>query len=199
MNKPDIHTAILPAFINFLKLFRNLTNDDIAIIEDHVDCRAVPEGDYLLPNGSICREMYFICKGVLRIVVQNEKGQDVTYHFLKENQFCTILESFTNGNPAREGIQAACDAEVVVFGRQKLNDLYKKLPWLEDIIDQVIRQGLLLKVQNRNAYLGEDAAARYRLFLIRQPDIALRVSLTDIASYLGITPQSLSRIRKNMH
>jgi CRP-like cAMP-binding protein len=198
MNKPDVHTGILPAFINFLRLFRDISDDDTTIIENHVHCRSVTEGDYLLPNGSICREMYFICKGVLRIVVQNEKGQDVTYHFLKENQFCTILESFTNSTPAREGIQAACDAEVVVFSRQKLNDLYKELPWLEDIIDQVIKQGLLLKVQNRNAYLGEDAAARYRLFLIRQPDIALRVSLSDIASYLGITPQSLSRIRKNI-
>src|SRR5689334_1932922 len=130
MNKPNVHTAILPAFINFLRLFRDLSHDDIIMIESHVDCRSVAEGDYLLLNGSVCREMYFICKGVLRIVVQNEKGNDVTYHFLKENQFCTILESFTNSIPAREGIQAACDAEVVVFSRQKLNDLYKKLPWL---------------------------------------------------------------------
>jgi CRP-like cAMP-binding protein len=193
-----MNTHILSAFINFLQLFRDITDSDIAIIESHVRGRSVQEGEYLLSNGSVCREMYFICKGILRIAVQNEKGQDVTYHFLKENQFCTILESFTNGSVAREGIQAACDAEVVVFSRQKLDELYKELPWLEDIIDQVIQQGLLLKVQNRNAYLGEDAAARYRLFLVRQPDIALRVSLSDIASYLGITPQSLSRIRKNI-
>jgi len=54
------------------------------------------------------------------------------------------------------------------------------------------------KIQVRNSYLGEDASLRYRNFLLRQPDIALRVSLADIASYLGITQQSLSRIRKNM-
>ncbi len=186
------------SFIQFLRLFRDIPDADVAIIEAHVSTLTASEGEVLVKNDSICRQLFFITQGVLRIVTYNEKGQEVTYHFLKESQFCTILESFTNGTPAREGIQAACAISVVVFQRQKLDELYRQLPYLKPIIDQIIQQGLLLKVHNRNAYQGEDAAGRYRLFLIRQPEVALRVPLAYIASYLGITPQSLSRIRKNM-
>jgi CRP-like cAMP-binding protein len=185
-------------FINYLSLFRNISKDDAAVIENELECRKVVEGDVLLDEGQICREMFFICKGVLRIVSQNEKGNKMAYFFLKENQFCSILNSFNNNVPAVEGIEAACDADIIVLKKQKLLNLYEKLPYLKELITGITTQALLDKIQVRNSYLGEDASLRYRNFLVRQPDIALRVSLSDIASYLGITQQSLSRIRKNM-
>ncbi|HWZ03095.1 MAG TPA: Crp/Fnr family transcriptional regulator [Mucilaginibacter sp.] len=185
-------------FINFLRLFKNIPPADIALIEHELSNRKVIEGEVLFVEGQVCREMFFICKGVLRIVSQNEKGNKMAYFFLKENQFCSILNSFNNNIPAAEGIEAACDAELIVLKKQKLQNLYEKLPYLKELITGITTQSLLDKIQVRNSYLGEDAATRYRNFLVRQPDIALRVSLSDIASYLGITQQSLSRIRKNM-
>jgi len=185
-------------FINFLRLFKNIPQSDIDIIKSELSYAQFTEGEVLFPEGKVCREMYFICKGVLRIVSQNEKGNKVTHFFLKENQFCSILNSFNNNVIAPEGIEAACDAEVIVLKRQKLFALYEKLPYLKELINSITTQFLLEKIQIRNIYLGEDAATRYRNFLVRQPDIALRVSLGDIAAYLGITQQSLSRIRKNM-
>jgi CRP-like cAMP-binding protein len=185
-------------FINFLRLFKNIPQADIPIIEHELDYRKVNEGEILFIEGQVCREMFFVCKGVLRIVAKNEKGNKLTYFFLKESQFCSILNSFNNGTIAREGIEAACDTELIVLKRQKLLNLFEKLPYLKELISGITTQALLDKIQLRNTYLGEDAATRYRNFLIRQPDIALRVPLIDIASYLGITQQSLSRIRKNM-
>ncbi|MDR3693906.1 Crp/Fnr family transcriptional regulator [Mucilaginibacter sp.] len=185
-------------FINFLRLFKNIPQGDIALIEHELGYRKVTEGEVLFAEGQVCREMFFICRGVLRIVSQNEKGNKMAYFFLKENQFCSILNSFNNNIPAAEGIEAACDAELIVLKKQKLSTLYEKLPYLKELITGITTQSLLDKIQVRNSYLGEDAATRYRNFLVRQPDIALRVSLSDIASYLGITQQSLSRIRKNM-
>ena len=186
------------AFINFLGLFKNIPQADIEVIEKEISCRKAIEGEVLLEEGQMCREMFFICKGVLRIVARNEKGNKMAYFFLKENQFCSILNSFNNNIPAIEGIEAACDAELIVLKKQKLLNLYEKLPYLRDLITGITTQALLDKIQIRNSYLGEDASLRYRNFLLRQPDIALRVSLSDIASYLGITQQSLSRIRKTM-
>jgi CRP-like cAMP-binding protein len=185
-------------FINFLCLFKNIPQADIDIIKKELVYRKVTEGEVLFNEGQVCKEMFFICKGVLRIVSQNEKGNKVAYFFLKENQFCSILNSFNNNIVAAEGIEAACDAELVVLKKQKLLSLYEKLPYLKELITGITTQSLLDKIQVRNSYLGEDASTRYRNFLVRQPDIALRVSLSDIASYLGITQQSLSRIRKNM-
>jgi CRP-like cAMP-binding protein len=185
-------------FINFLSLFKNIPQGDIDIIIKELDYRKVTEGEVLFTEGHICKEMFFICKGVLRIVSQNEKGNKVAYFFLKENQFCSILNSFNNNIIAAEGIEAACEAELIVLKKQKLLSLYEKLPYLKELITGITTQSLIDKIQVRNSYLGEDASTRYRNFLVRQPDIALRVSLSDIASYLGITQQSLSRIRKNM-
>ena len=188
---------MIDSFINFLRLFKNIPDFDAELIRNEMSFRKVEEGAVLFEEGHICREMFFICKGVLRIVAQNDKGNKMTYFFLKENQFCTILNSFNNNVPAAEGIEAACEASVIVLTKNALLGLYNTIPYLQQLINRIMQQALLDKIQLRNAYFNEDATTRYRQFLMRQPDIALRVSLGDIASYLGITQQSLSRIRRN--
>lgn len=118
--------------------------------------------------------------------------------FLKEHRFCTILKSFDDGIPANESIIAACDAALIVLSKDKLLQLYQKLPYFKDLTTNIFQQSLLEKIKVRNSYMGEDATTRYQKFISQQPDIALRVSLNDVASYLGVTQQSLSRIRKNI-
>lgn len=184
--------------ITFLKLFRDIPADDEQLIISALERRSYKEGEYLFRADNICREMYFICNGILRIMVLNEQGNQVTYFFLKENQFCTILNSFNNHVAAHESISAACNVEVLVFSKAALTKLYAQLPYLKTLIDQITQQALLDKIDLKNGYLGHDSTTRYKMFMTRQPDIALRVPLSDIASYLGITPQSLSRIRKNI-
>ncbi|MFL9485308.1 Crp/Fnr family transcriptional regulator [Chitinophagaceae bacterium LWZ2-11] len=185
-------------FINYLKLFREIPPADITLIEQALAYRELKEGDVLLQSGKIARELFFVCSGVLKILSTNEKGNDVTYFFLKENQFATILNSFNNEVPGNETIQAACDAAVIIITRERLLKLYKTIPYLKDLITGITQQGLINKINLKNSFLGEDAATRYQKFLLLQPEVALRVSLSDIASYLGITQQSLSRIRRNM-
>ncbi len=184
--------------ISYLRLYRHIPAEDEALISAAFIPRSLKEGDVLFSPGHVCREMFFICNGVLRIMVQNGKGAEVTYFFLKENYFCTILNSFNNEVIAHESIQAACDTDVLIVSKTRLTALYQQIPYFKDLIDQITRQGLLDKIQIRNAYQGLDSASRYKLFMASQPEIASRVALNDVASYLGITPQSLSRIRKNI-
>lgn len=184
--------------VTYLQLFRYIPDEDKALINDAFQLKHVKEGEELFTSGHVCRTLFFICKGVLRIMAANEKGFAVTHYFLKENQFCTILQSFTKQTPAHEAIQAACNAEILTISRDSLFSLYGKINYLQGLIDQIIQQGLIDKINIRNAYLGQDSTTRYQLFMMRQAEVALRVSLTDVASYLGITPQSLSRIRKNI-
>jgi CRP-like cAMP-binding protein len=184
--------------ISYLRLLKHIPKEDESTITNHFEHKILKEGDVLFENGKICREMFFVCSGVLRIVTINDKGVELTHFFLKENQFCTILQSFTDETPATAGIQACCDAEVLVITKSRLMDLYKQVPYMKEIIDQLNQLRLIEKINIRNTFLGEDAENKYRLFVVQNPDIALRVPLKDIASYLGITPQSLSRIRKNI-
>jgi CRP-like cAMP-binding protein len=186
------------SLIKFLKLFRDIPAADSALLEGILEHRSYKEGSTLLKEASVPKELFFITLGVLKIQTINEKGNEVTHFFLKENQFCTILNSFNNQIAAPESIKAACDAEVIVLPRDPLLKVFARLPYLKELITQIMQQALLDKIATRNAYLGQDSASSYKIFMMRQPEIAFRVQLSDIASYLGITPQSLSRIRKNM-
>ena len=184
---------------DYLQQFRPISPADRDTILSCFTPATVEEGRFLSREGRICTQLYYICSGILRIVSTSDKGTDRTHYFYKENQICTILKSFEEGSIADAGIQAACDAEVLVIARPRLDELITALPWLKDILDRVFQRQLLEKVETRNAYLGVDAETQYKLFVERQPEIALRVPMKDIASYLGITPQSLSRIRRNIH
>jgi len=184
--------------IAYLKLSKHVSEQDEAIIMANFEFKAYKEGDYLSDENKICNELFFISKGVLRIGSTNEKGVDITHYFYKENQLCTILQSFNEEIVMESGIQAACDAEVFGITKSKLLALYKLLPYIKELVDQVNQQQLLDKIRIRNTYIGEEAENQYKLFIKQQPEIVHRVPLKDIASYLGITPQSLSRIRKNI-
>jgi len=183
--------------ISRLECLRPISDEDKALIMTSFKAKSLKEGDYLLHPNSMCRELFFICKGIVRII-RNDDGNEITHFFLKENQFCTILRSFNEEIIAVEGIQSACDTDVLYIRKENLLSLYKEIPYMEGLIDKITQQTLLDKIELRNRYLGKDSTDRYKLFITEQADIATRVALSDIASYLCITQQSLSRIRKNM-
>ncbi|WP_343691614.1 Crp/Fnr family transcriptional regulator [Chitinophaga sp.] len=167
-------------------------------LDGHFETQVFREGEQLFAPGGICRQLYFIKQGVLRIMSVSDRGEDITHYFLKEHYFCTILGSFLEQTPALEGIQAATDVEVYVIGKDEFNELYQADEAFRKMFDQHTTHGLLQKIQFRNMLHGHDATTRYRIFLEKLPDIAARVQLGYIASYLGITQQSLSRIRRNL-
>jgi CRP-like cAMP-binding protein len=183
---------------NYLELFQKIPAQDKEIICQHTTFRKVKEGGILLQEGKEAKQMFFICKGILKIVSISDNGNEVIHFFLSENQFCTILKSFIENVVSTDRIQAACDSEIIVFQKDKLQSLHNALPYFKSLLDNITKQALLNKITLRNSYIGKDATTRYQKFIVQQSDIALRVSQTDIASYLGITKQSLSRIRKNI-
>jgi signal-transduction protein with cAMP-binding, CBS, and nucleotidyltransferase domain len=184
--------------ISYFRQFRHISDGDADTILNAFELKNFKEGEYPFKGHRICSEMYFVCKGVVRIATHNERGIDITHFFYPENHLCTILQSFNEGTITPTAIQACCDAEIMIVTKTRLMALYAQLPYLRELIDNVNQQHLIHKVNVRNRYLGETADDQYRLFVEQNPDIALRVHLKDIASYLGITPQSLSRIRKNI-
>lgn len=183
--------------LDFLQGFSNIPDADKERISQNTSFRSVKEGTVLLQDGKRAKEMFFVCNGILKIVSTNEKGSPVTLFFIRENHFCTVLNSFLNNVVSTESIVAACDTELIIFAKQDLHRLYETIPYFEALIKNITHQALLNKLQVRNAFMGEDATTRYQKFMKDHPEIALRVSLSDIASYLGITQQSLSRIRRN--
>lgn len=184
-------------FCSHLDLFHKISSEDRNSIAQYLEYRSVKEGEILIEENKIANEIFFVCNGVLKIASVSDKGNDVIHFFFGENHFCTILKSFTENIVSQDIVQAACDTEIIVLERNKLKSLIKDLPYFKPMLDTIFQQALLNKVELRNFYLGTDATSRYQKFIERQPNIASRVSQTDIASYLGIAKQSLSRIKKN--
>ncbi|HEY9261188.1 Crp/Fnr family transcriptional regulator [Chitinophaga sp.] len=185
------------SFHDYLQSLHPLTAADWELLLTALEVRTVKEGTVLLPEGKIAREIFFISKGILRLVKHSDEGEDITLFFLKENKCATILDSFLQEIPAMYGLETACDAELVVLHKEQLLRLYEKIPYLKSLISGINQQVLMEKIRTRNEYTGLDAAQGYRHFMQQAPDIAARVPLSMIASFLGITQQSLSRIRKN--
>lgn len=184
-------------FIEYLRLYHDIPADDSDIIKSKLFCQDVSEGKYLLTEGEVCKKIFFVCRGVLRIVSQQSTGTEVTHYFLKENQFGVVLESFDNDTPSKESIQAVCDSEIIVLHKTALLSLYQTLPYFKAMVNTITQKALLEKIHTRNFYLGCNAAMRYQKFLLLESEIALRAPLSMIASYLGVTQQSLSRIRRS--
>lgn len=196
MLKEDCNN-MLEQFCNHLDLFHKISSEDKNSIAQYLDYKTVKEGEVLIEENKIANEIFFVCNGVLKIASVSDKGNHVIHFFFGENHFCTILKSFTENIVSQDIVQAACDSEIIVLERSKLDSLIKDLPYFKPMLDTIFQQALLNKVELRNFYLGTDATSRYQKFIERQPNIASRVSQTDIASYLGIAKQSLSRIKKN--
>ena len=188
----------MEALIAYIMSLRPLTEEEKAEIISHFQTGHFKEGDFLFRGGHVCDKLYFVVSGIVRMVAINDKGVEVTHYFVGENKFCTNLASFNNGTVAEDGIQCCSPSAILTIQKSQLLALYRKLPFMEDLIDRVHQQRLLEKIQLKNIYSGEDSASRYHLFLSQQPEIAGRVPLSHVASYLNITPQSLSRIRRQL-
>lgn len=186
----------METLVAILRSFKPITEEQAAIILSAFQSRKIKEGGFVFKGGKVCRELYFIVSGVLRVVSNTDKGTDLTYYFMRDGQFCTILQSFDEASVTQDSIQACCDSDLLSISKKDLLLLYQQLPFMTDLMLQVHQQRLLEKVRLKNAYAGASAAERYRIFLAEQPEIAHRVPLNHIASYLNVTPQSLSRIRR---
>ncbi|BAV04737.1 cAMP-binding domain of CRP or a regulatory subunit of cAMP-dependent protein kinases [Filimonas lacunae] len=186
--------------INSLQQFgTTIPQADAGLIASAFTLRTYQEGETLFRGGTVCKEMFFIYEGVVRIASINETGNEVNFFFVREQALCTILDSFQQQTVTDSHIIAACPVRVGVVSKTQLDNLYHQLPYLQPLITHISQQLLIHKINLRNSYLSmQDSASRYKLFLELQADIALRVSLNNIASYLGITPQSLSRIHRNL-
>ena len=148
----------------------------------------------LQPIGHTCRTIYFINKGLARIYYFKAET-DITESFAFENQIIARVDSLFSGKPSRKGIQMLEPSEVVAIPSTPLFHLYDAFPDIERLFRKIFEAGYVDTVNRIESLQFHSAEERYRDLLEKSPDILKRVPLKLIASYLGITPVSLSRIR----
>lgn len=148
----------------------------------------------LQPIGYTCKTIYFIDKGIARIYYYRE-GKDVTEFFAAENSIIVRAESLFTGKPSRKAIQVLEDSEIVGMDAVVLFKLYDQFPEIERLFRKIFEAAYVETVNRIESIQFHSAKERYEALLLDSPDILQRVPLKHIASFLGITQVSLSRIR----
>ncbi len=178
-----------------LSRFITLTPEEEQYFISLLKLKKLKKKQYLLQEGDVVRYDYFVNKGCLRTYTIDEKGQEHVVQFSIEDWWTGDMYSFLTEKPARYTIDALEDSELLCLERNALEQLYIKVPKFERFFRLLLQNAFVALQERIIANLSLTADERYCTFIEKYPLMEKRLPLKQIASYLGITPESLSRIR----
>jgi CRP-like cAMP-binding protein len=183
-------------------LFRNisqhvlLSEADRHYIKSAFKPRTLRKKQFLLQAGDVARYENFICKGVLRAFTVDVTGHEHIAMFGMENWWISDLYSFLTETPATQNIEALEDSELLQIEKNELEMLYKEVPQLNRFFRILLQNAFIANQQRALAAISQTAEQQYLSFLKKFPTLEQRVPQHQIASYLGIAPETISRIRR---
>lgn len=177
--------------------YHRLSADAASAIEMCCQEKLVQKGAHLVQQGDRCRHLYFIEQGLLRGYYHAD-GKEMTHWFSFENDFATSFHSFITGEPAVENIQAGEGCMLWRIGKEDLSVLCSQYHEIERLLRLTYEQYYLRLEERFINSQFKTAAERYQQLLLQHPHIVERVPVGQIASYLGISPETLSRVRAQL-
>jgi CRP-like cAMP-binding protein len=184
-------------FRNYLTSKAAFTDDELKQMEAVAMVRKLKRRDYLLRQGDVCRDMAFVVSGSLRLYRTDEDAQEHIMRFAIENWWITDAESFRTGLPAKGSIDALEDTHVLLWSKENFELLKKELPAFNALEGHLAGRNLDAQVNRLYTAISHSAEERYQEFVNAFPDFYQRIPLHMIASYLGVSRETLSRIRKH--
>jgi CRP-like cAMP-binding protein len=184
--------------IQHLNNYIKLSKENTELIINHTEVKNYKASEFFIESGDKCDQMAFLINGVFRFCFIDNKGNEVTSYFMKENDFVCNITSFFEFSVSSGSIQAETNCSVVQFSRASWDLFCNTIPEWENSFQKIVNETLLTKINFQRSLLNLDAKDSYLKFLKTYPSILQRVPLNHIASFLGITPFSLSRIRKSI-
>jgi CRP-like cAMP-binding protein len=176
----------------------SLTSDEKAIIENFYNTIEISKGDFWIKQGKICDHIGFVISGKLRNYYIDDTGNEITCYFVTPGNFISSFTSFLTNTPTKENISALEETLLKVISKSDLEELCLIVPKMQ-IFRRIITENLFITMEKRISMLqSQSAHERYENMLKENPDILLSVPLQYTASFLGITPQHLSRLRKEL-
>lgn len=184
-------------FLRLIDYYAPLDNEEIEFLREEIPVRTYLKNEFLLQEGQVCRTIFFVLKGCVRLFY-NVNGVDKTAFFYTEGRFICAGESYTFGTPARENLQAVEEVELMFFEKDLLDKLLRRSSKFE-VMARIATEDELLAYQRMIAsFVTKNAEERYVELIANQGDLFLRVPQQYIASYLGISPETLSRIKRRI-
>lgn len=165
-------------------------------IVSHFKLESIPKNKQLVRQGEICKSLYFVEKGMGRSYYLNENGKEITQWFFCVGKFMTSLDSFFQQTSSLYYLEVLEDATLYSISKEDIDVLFAKYHKMEKMGRLVTTEMLTRVVHKLNAIQFQTAKERYDYMLAEFPDIVQRVPLGHVASYLGMTQETLSRIRR---
>ena len=184
-------------FYHYTGQILTFTDNEKAIIESAFTFRQVPRKFKLAEEGKTAREMFFINKGLVRLYYTKD-GEEITAFIFKEHLFASSYESMLRQIPSIQTLETLEDCDLLVINHKALEELYDAVPKMHILARKVAEQRFINAQLILSSFILDSPEERYRKFEAQHGELLLRVPHHIIASYLGITPVSMSRIRKRM-
>lgn len=178
-----------------LNRYVQLSAEEKELFTSSIKVRKLRKRQYILQPGDIARYECFVTEGCLRQYYIDDKGQEHTLMFAFEDWWTGDMYSFLSGQPTRYSLEALEDSTLLLIDRQRLEQLYDEIPQLNRFYRILLQNAYIAMSERIHQTLSMTAEERYHSFQARYPHFEQRLALKHIASYLGITPESLSRIR----
>lgn len=181
----------------FIQTIENIIKPDPSVMETLVsglELKTYRKGDFLLKGDETCKHFYFLDKGLVKLFFDNG-DKDFIMTFFAENSFFTELNGFLTGHPSKYMIVALESCDVFRIHKDTIEGLCKKHHTAETLFSKLYSKAPVNMMGRISEMLEDDGKKRYNNFLKQRSDLIQRISLGDMADYIGITQVSLSRIR----
>ncbi|MFK8037880.1 MAG: Crp/Fnr family transcriptional regulator [Crocinitomicaceae bacterium] len=195
----NINKEAIQSYSNsLLNTYSDLAPEELSFILNEVTITKLDKKAFYLNAGEVQQSMGFIFKGLLRSYYIDEAGKEITVSFIKENAYASDYSAFLSSKPSKFYIQALEPCILVNLTHLSMQECYARFKNFEKY-GRLVAESILVNRHNRiESFLFENAEDRYLNFVEQNEGLLNRISLTHLASYLGIERQSLTRIRKKL-
>lgn len=182
-------------FIQHIQRFVSLTDEEIQVLIPYLKTKKINKKEFLFEEGQACTANYFVAGGCLRLYFVNDKGVENIVQFAIENWWISDYMSLEKQTPSSFSLQAVESSHLIVIEKQRQEEMLQKVPKLERYF-RIIAQRANAAAQMRIKYISElSGEQRYWQFTESFPEFVQRIPQYMLASYLGFTPEFLSKLR----
>jgi CRP-like cAMP-binding protein len=193
-----LRLTFMQSLLDYFQKYIPLTEQEMMFFTHRTHSRRIKRRQMILQEGFVCKHYSFVVEGCFKMYSVDDKGNQHNIQFAAENDWIMDIGSFHSQKTSRLFIEAIESSVILQIEQQDLYFLYINIPKLDRIF-KVIIENKFVELQNRVLQnFSSTAETRYLSFLEQYPQLASRLPNTQIASYLGITPEFLSKIRKDL-